>query len=513
MIGLTAKKDFLLNLLSVRFLIGFLLCLVIIPFTMIVSVDEFENQMRIYRIDQQNAENELQKIRVYSELRPTIVKKPEVLSIFSKGISQNIGNTTKVTFGEYPLLPSGHTSSRDNPLLNAFFSLDFATVIAIIISLLALIFSYDTFTRERENGNMKLIFTTRAGRISFIFGKLAGLLLTLLPILIFCYLLAYLIVVVSPDVSLSSSDQAGIALLLLTSVIYMLVFILLGMLISALATHSSSSIILCLLSWIGFLFLIPNMATYISQSISRTPLYDNIQASINKSHIDFEKQRWDIMNKNAQEIGVSISWWNHIEGKDGFEMITGGSWEVAKVHQKCNSLSEPLRVKLADKMWMAQKEYLDKLIRQQQVQQYLSWLSPAELFGQATNALCRTDMNSFLKYMESQRDYRKKIILYFTDNNLFESFAYFTPQPESDFPTQQELVDFYAGKGGRTHPENLMSYTNSDINADNLPRFVYEMSTSGETLKESLSRLAALLGISMLLLLSTIAVFMKYDIR
>ena len=34
-----------------------------------------------------------------------------------------------------------------------------------------------------------------------------------------------------------------------------------------------------------------------------------------------------------------------------------------------------------------------------------------------------------------------------------------------------------------------------------------------ETLKESLSRLAALLGISMLLLLSTIAVFMKYDIR
>ena len=297
MIWLTAKKDFLLNLMSIRLLIGFILCLVIIPFTMIVSVDEFENQMRIYRTDQQNAENELKYIRVYSELRPTIVKKPEVLSIFSKGISQNIGNTTKVTFGEYPLLPSGHTSSRDNPLLNAFFSSDFATVIAIIISLLALIFSYDTFTRERENGNMKLIFTTRAGRISFIFGKLAGLLLTLLPILIFCYLLAYLIVVVSPDVSMSSSDRTGITLLLLASFIYMLVFILLGMLISALATHSSSSIILCLLSWIGFLFLIPNMATYISQSISRTPLYDNIQASINKSHIDFEKQRWNILEK------------------------------------------------------------------------------------------------------------------------------------------------------------------------------------------------------------------------
>jgi len=212
-------------------------------------------------------------------------------------------------------------------------------------------------------------------------------------------------------------------------------------------------------------------------------------------------------------MGGYFYWWNHIQGRDGFEIIAGGSWEVAKAHQMRNSRMEPLRVELADKIWAIQKEYLNKLIRQQQVQQYLSWLSPAELFGQATHALCRTDMNYFLNYMESQRDYRKKIIRYFTDNNLFESFTYFTPQPESDFPTQQELDDFNAGKRGRTHPENWASYTNSDINADNMPRFVYEMSTSGETLKAALSRLAALLGISILLLLSTIAVFLKYDIR
>ena len=486
---------------------------------MIVSVDDFENQMRIYRIDKQNAENELKEIRVFSELRPTIVKQPEILSIFSKGISPNIGNTTKVKFGEYPLLPSGHTSSRDNPLLNAFFSLDFATVIAIITSLLALIFSYDSFTRERENGNMKLIFTTRAGRISFIFGKLAGLFLTLLPILIFCYLLACMIAVASPDVSMSSSDRSGIALLLLVSVIYMLVFILFGMLISVLATHSYSSIILCLISWIGFLFLIPNMATYISQSISRTPLYDNIQAAIDNSHVDFEKQKSDMLYKNVQEMGVPFFWWNHDKGNDGFEIITGGSWEVAKALQMCNSRSEPLRVELADKIWAVQKEYLDKLIHQQQVRQYLSWLSPAELFGQATNALCRTDMNSFLKYMESQRDYRKKLIRYFTDNNLFESFTYFTPQLESEFATQQELDDFYEENKHlpylqqRAHPKNMVSYTNSDINADNMPRFVYEMSKSSETLKAALSRLASLLGISILLLLSTIAAFMKYDVR
>ena len=51
MIWLIAKKDFMLNLLSVRFILGFVLCLVILPFTMIVSVDDYQNQVRIYEIE------------------------------------------------------------------------------------------------------------------------------------------------------------------------------------------------------------------------------------------------------------------------------------------------------------------------------------------------------------------------------------------------------------------------------------------------------------------------------
>ena len=42
MIWLIAKKDFLLNLLSVRFIIGFVLCLLVIPFTVIVSVENYQ---------------------------------------------------------------------------------------------------------------------------------------------------------------------------------------------------------------------------------------------------------------------------------------------------------------------------------------------------------------------------------------------------------------------------------------------------------------------------------------
>lgn len=515
MIWLIAKKDFLLNLISVRFIIGFFLCLVIIPFTMVVSVEDFENQLRIYKIDQEKAEKEFKTLRVYSRLRPIVVKQPETLSIFSKGISHNTGNKTKVTLQEYPLFPSGHTSSRDNPLLNAFFSLDFATVIAIVISLLALVFSYDSITREREDGTMKLVLTNPLSRISFLVGKLAGLLLTLLPILIFCYLLACLIIIFNPNIALNGSDWMGIFLLFLTSIIYMFVFVMLGMFISFLTSHSSSSIILCLLCWIGFLFIIPNMATYLSQSISRTPLYDNVQVAIDDYHKEYQKEEEKVFEEKKKETGVkSFGWWNHNSGSDGFEMLSGGKWEVARAHQLKNAWSEPARIDMADKIWPIQKDYLDKLQKQQQIQRYLSWLSPSELFGQATDALCRTDAEAFLKYMETQRMYRETMIRFFTDKNLFTSFLYFTPQPEKDFPTEQELDDFHAGKGGRGYPKDWDPWEEySFINTDDVPRYVYTMSSPLDTFNAALGRLVALLAISILLLLGTIAVFIKYDVR
>lgn len=514
MIGWIAKKDFLLNLLSVRFIIGFVLCLVVIPFTMVVSVDDFENQMRIYKIDQEKAEDAFKKLRVYSGLRPTVVKQPETLSVFSKGISQNIGNKTQVNLQEYPLFPSGHTSSRDNPLLNAFFSLDFATVIAILVSLLALVFSYDSITREREDGTMKLVLTNPLSRISFLIGKLAGIVLTLLPILIFCYVLACLIIIFNPNISLTASDWAGIALMFLTSIVYMFVFILLGMFVSSLTSHSSSSIILCLLCWIGFLFIIPNMATYMSQSISATPLYDNVQAAIDDYKKEYNEQYNQMLWEKSKEVGVkNFSWDNYDSRDDGYELLAGGKWEVVKAHQLRKIWSEPARIDMADKIWVVQKDYLDKLEKQQRVQQCLSWLSPSELFGQATDVLCRTDVGAFLKYMDTQRMYRETMIRFFKDHNLFASFRYITPQPEEDFPTEQELDDFYAGRGGRGYDEGFSPNKYPFINTDNVPRYVYAMSSTADTFNAALGRIAALLALCVLLLLGTIGVFIKYDVR
>lgn len=513
MIWLIAKKDFLLNLISVRFIIGFVLCLVIIPFTMIVSVDDYLNQVRIYEIEQKKADDRIKQSRVWSAVRPTIVTKPEPLSIFSNGIMNNVGNKVKIAFSEYPLFPTGHTTTRDNPLLNAFFSIDFSRVIAILISLIALVFAYDSITREREDGTMKLSFTGQISRISFLFGKLTGLLLTLLPVLFFCYLLACLIIIINPGISFSATDWGGVILLFLSSIIYMLVFILLGMFVSCIVKRSSASIIISLLCWIWLLFLMPNISTYLSQSIAKTPLYDNVQSAMNDYDKENEKKMMDIHTQILREMNLDgLSHWNMNGGEDGYLEIAGGTRTTPMFYLRWLPEVVPLGLDNTDKKWALQRDYLDKLQHQQQLQQGIASLSPSEIFRQITEILCATSADNFLKYMDHIRNFREVFIRYFTDNKLAESSLYFTPQPLEEYPTEEDLAGI---EDENAQNELLNKYINQYpyLDTSNLPHYIPQSISLSGAFEDALGRLAILMGLIVLLLVGMIVSFMKYDVR
>ena len=82
-----ARKEFHNNLLSARFVIGFLLCLVLIPFSVLIGIGDYRDQAGQYRIDRDAAEKTMKEVRVWSYLRPILVFPPEPLGIFGKGIS------------------------------------------------------------------------------------------------------------------------------------------------------------------------------------------------------------------------------------------------------------------------------------------------------------------------------------------------------------------------------------------------------------------------------------------
>lgn len=445
MIWKIAKKEFLLNLVSPRFVIGFLLCLFLIPFTLTVNIDDYDNRMRVYRVDKADVENSLKYIRVYSFLRPEVVKPPEPLSIFCRGISANVGNRVKIWLGQKPLFAAGKVTLRDNPFLNSFFSIDFIGIIAIVISLLALIFTYDACTKEKEEGTLRLQLANSLGRSQILLGKMAGVGLTLLPMIIFCYLLSFLSVLLSKKISFSAAEWGRIILLFSTSVPYFLVFAFMGILVSTRVRSSTTSVIVCLFLWVFFVFIIPNLAVYWAVSLKKAASLDNL----NYTTAELDREFQNKCNEYAKTI-ESFDWghhWNHWEHwqGDGMKLLGGATKSRFEWYRRLYEFTEPLRIDYADKKWNLQKVYLDELDEQRRFAEMIALLSPSETFRFVCAALCRTDVGSNYQFMERVRRYREELIGYFEDDKIFSSYLYFTPRPPETFKTADEIVRIRSG--------------------------------------------------------------------
>jgi ABC-type transport system involved in multi-copper enzyme maturation permease subunit len=443
MIFLIARKEFLNNLLTARFIIGFLLCLVLIPFSILLSVSDYRDQSALYRQDRDAADKATKEVYVYSGLRPTVVLPPEPLSVFSRGIRSQLGNRVKIYLGEKPLLTEGKAAVRDNPFLASFFSVDFVDIAAIIFSLLALLFSYDAFSREKESGTLKLQMSNSLGRSTVLAGKVLGILLTLLPILIFCFLLSAVLVLISGNAAFTGLQWGRVALLFGASLIYLAVFVFMGLFISARSRTSVTSLVVCLFIWVFFVFIVPNLSAYAAESFVAVPSRENLTRVL----ADLDKERDGVLNdrrKAMPEVDWDIYW--RMSGRDDGYMETYGCTKSKfEQERQVSMIQGPLLIDYADKKWAAQKSYLDGLVHQSRVAEGIAMVSPAGVFRLIASAICSTDVRSHERDLASARQYRETFIRYFQGKNIFASFRYITPTPPEAMLTGDQLVEKRSG--------------------------------------------------------------------
>lgn len=432
---LIARKDFLLNVRSVRFVICMLLCLLFVPFAIITGTDNFTRQLDIHAKLKIQTDSLMAHKHVWSNVRPITLRQPETLSIFSEGINNNIGMINKMLIGDYPVFPAMNGNSQgyySNPLLHSFSFTDFSGILGIILSLLAFSFAYNSFTQEKEDGMLRMIFSEPVQRVSFIFGKLLGIFFTLAPVAIGCYLLAtgYLIY---RHIPLHAVELNGIFLLFLLSLSYLTLFIVAGTFISSLFHHSQSALIICFLCWIGIVFIIPPTGTYLAQMIVPLRDYKNLNDELNEIDNDFNRWQWAFQDSLQTALGLKECFpifnngWN-----DGGSDNWGISKKYAEFNRQANIVTNRMRIENADRKWTVQEKYLNELIRQKQIKQILTSLSPMQIYTDGVQNVCRTSSSFCLEYMAEERAYRQTMIDFFQKNHLFGSLSYFTTDKEED---------------------------------------------------------------------------------
>ncbi len=517
MIWLIAKKEFRNNIATAGFIIGLALCLTLIPYTVYTGIRAYENRLAQYETDMKSAEDVYQKSQVYARVNPLVVRPVSPLSIFSKGISEQIGSKVQLDRKEKPVFSTDIVSLNENPFMSNFMSLDFATALTILFSLLGILFSYDMLSREKELGTLKLSLSNPVSRSTFFLGKVSGIFLTLLPILIICFLLIIIIIQLSPAVQFSAGDYGRIGMLLLLSLVYFAFFVFLGGFISSRTKSSTSSIIVNLFIWCFLLFLLPNAAAYLGKNMTKAEDYKNVAYNIGQ--IDerlFKKKQPEIYKILEEEKFTHV----------GYNLCSGGDWDggylifftprsTMEFERRLKELTNPIILENCDEKWTMQSDYLQQIYRQEKTVRYLSCLSPAEIFKQVSASVCRTGMDTEVHFMNQARQFQDIFYGYFVQNKIFSSYSYFTKQEEADFPADwDEANKQYEKWINETERESTFDLSSFGyLDTSGLPRFTYAQPTLGNDLHTHLFLIAGILIACILLFWFSYVSFIKYDVR
>ena len=214
MIWKIAKKEFLLNLMTFKFAIGTILCVILVSVFVPVLAKDYQRRLEEYNENITANEAELRKVMVYKNILPTVYRPPNVLSVFSEGVEKRLGTSAKISNMEVPEI--SNTSGEINPYMSMFPDMDVSLILRIVFSALALLVAYNVISGEREQGTLKLILSGAISRHQVLLGKfLAGLMILIVPVTI-VFILALIFLLSFPMIELTSSNWAGIVLMYIT---------------------------------------------------------------------------------------------------------------------------------------------------------------------------------------------------------------------------------------------------------------------------------------------------------
>jgi len=250
-------KEFLNNILNLRFMIGLVLCLIVTVACIMILAYDYRQEMKDYNARMNLQDEILDNYATYDRfvrmIRPQ--KPPERFRPLIIGIPGN----EDLGFFDY------------NPLPILFPPLDFLFIVTIIMSLLAMLFSYDAIAGERQSGTLRLVISNSISRTKVLFGKLVGGAASLLIPFILALLVGVLYVSINPAIQWDGSAWVELALLTAASITFITLFYLLGLMISTFSKYSAISILNCLFLWVLLILVIPNVCPYVSAQFRRIP--------------------------------------------------------------------------------------------------------------------------------------------------------------------------------------------------------------------------------------------------
>ncbi len=335
----------------------------------------------------------------------TYVFKPKsVLSIFDPGLDSFVGTSVYLEAHyqhEFMFRPAQEHSS-----MIRFGQLNPAVVLQILLPLLIIFLTFNSITKEKERGTLKLLTTQGISNQKIVLAKVSAymmiLVVVILPGFILMGIYASTLSVVTPGIISRFIMLTGVYFC------YIFVFLLFSVFVSLKSSSSKNSLLALLSFWFLFTVIIPKTAANIGESLYPAPSFKEYKKAISK---DIETGM-DNDGSSAERVSeLENKYLNEFKVESIKELPINFEGIKLQASEEYNS-----------KVNKHHKEQLSSLFhKQNNISTYASLINPYIAIRNISMALSTSDLYSFNHFQNTVSNYRMNLIKVMNDDMAYNT--------------------------------------------------------------------------------------------
>ena len=386
MIWHIVKFEIYENLNSLRFALTTVLLLALMLTNAVLHLREHPERMQKYHTSVTDALNTLKSRTDLYEIAKRgpegLYKKPSPLRFCADGgesFLSGLVETSAYSWGIRDVrsfwqltYPSATPDQKDiNPSVP---EVDWAFVIGNILSLVAILFTFDSISGERERGTLRLMLANPIPRHTVLIGKFLGALVSVQIPFALGMLMNLLVIFTSSDVYLGVEELGRLGIIFLIALLYTCLFLALGLLASSCVRQSAVSLVILLVGWVTLVVFIPNTVASVAEGFSSPMTSD-----------EFWERKYNLRDQLRDQYRKQI-WIDELS----YKRILGGSELVTK------------EVALQERL---NQEHLKQQIAQFQIARSLTRVSPRAIVQNLLESFAGTGFDRHQQFLENVRRY------------------------------------------------------------------------------------------------------------
>ena len=391
-----AKREIYDNLNSLRFALATVLLLGLMLANAVVHLREHPVRIQKYHDGVTESLNRLRaRPNLYEIARwgpGSLYKKPSPLQFCADGGNTVLSNrvfagylhwTTNELSGFWEILYVSAPLNLKN-IRPATIKVDWGFVIGYILSLIAILFTFDSISGERAQGTLRLTLANSVPRHTVLMGKFLGALVSISLPFTLAVLMNVLVISTSSDVQLGVDAWNRLGIIFFTAILYLCLFLALGLLVSSRVQQNAASLVILLLTWVTFVVFMPSTLASIASGFSEPMTFN-----------EYIERRGQLSNKLIDEYNTRVQ-------------------SIGESPTQKMQLGSELVINEAAQRERLTQEYLAQQYAQIQLARSVTRISPAALVQHLLESFAGTGFERHLQFVENvqryAREYREFVI-------------------------------------------------------------------------------------------------------